>query len=422
MNRAAGGRGLRKSGESANFVGGKENRAVDRRKICIVTSTRADWGLLSGVAKGLRDCPNVELSIIATNMHLQEKYGMTVREIEDDGFEVDERVPMPTASDSPLDTALATAECLAGTARALERLKPDILLILGDRYEMLAVATAATILRIPIAHIAGGEISEGAIDDNIRHALTKLSTLHFTSTDAYRNRVIAMGEDRRNVFNVGSPGVYNIEHDPVVSKEELEEFIGMTIGAGTLLVTLHPATCDTVPVGERCRALLDALDTFHHNKIVFTYPNNDPEGAVIIDMINEYARRNPERVVVVPSLGRTRYLSMLRYVAAVVGNSSSGIVEVPSLHIPTVDIGIRQRGRIAANSVIHCEADADSIRDAILFALSPAGKRIAAESENPYHRPDTLRLIVDTLTSVRLADIGVKRFTDSYPILNLPVE
>ncbi len=395
---------------------------METRKICIVTSTRADWGLLSGVAKGLRDSDNVDVRIIATNMHLEEKYGMTVSEIEEDGFEVDARVPMPAASDSPLDTALATAECLAGIARAFDRIKPDMLLILGDRYEMLAVATAATIMRIPIAHIAGGEISEGAIDDNIRHALTKLSSLHFTATEAYRNRVISMGEDRRKVFNTGALGVYNIEHDPVVSKEALEEFIGMTIGANTLLVTLHPATCDPVPVGERCQALLDALDTFRHNKIVFTYPNNDPQGAVIIDRINDYARRNPGRVAVVPSLGRARYLSLLRYIAAVVGNSSSGIVEVPSLRIPTVDIGIRQRGRIAASSVIHCEPDADSIRDAILFALSPAGKRIAFETENPYYKPDTLKRIIDVLTTVDLADMEAKHFVDPYPILNLPVE
>lgn len=395
---------------------------MEKRKICVVTSTRADWGLLSGVARELRRSEAAEVSIVATNMHLEEKYGMTVGEIEDDGFAVDARVPMPAASDSPLDTALATADCLAGIARALDRIRPDMLLILGDRYEMLAVATAATIMRVPIAHIAGGEISEGAIDDNIRHALTKLSSLHFTATEAYRNRVIAMGEDRRRVFNTGALGVYNIEHDPVVAKEELEEFIGMKIGAGTLLVTLHPATCDPVPVSERCQALLDALDTFHHNKVVFTYPNNDPEGAVIIDMINDYARCNPGRVAVVPSLGRARYLSLLRYVAAVVGNSSSGIVEVPSLRIPTVDIGIRQCGRIAATSVIHCEADADSIREAILFALSPAGKRMAAETENTYHKPDTLRRIVEVLTTVNLSDITVKRFVDPYPILNQPAE
>lgn len=393
-----------------------------KRKICIVTSTRADWGLLSGIAKALRDSEMVELSIIATNMHLEEKFGMTVGEIEDDGFTVDAKVPMHFASDSACDTALATAECLAGTARALDKIKPDILLLLGDRYEMLAIATAATIMRIPIAHIAGGEISEGAFDDNIRHALTKLASLHFTSTDAYRNRVITMGEDPKHVFNVGSPGVYNIEHDPVVTKEALEEFIGMNVGSTTLLVTLHPATCDTVGVAERCQALLDALDTFRHNKIVFTYPNNDPDGAVIIDMINNYARRNPGRVAVVPSLGRSRYLSLLRYVAVVIGNSSSGIVEVPSLHIPTVDIGIRQRGRIAAKSVIHCEPDADSIRDAILFALSPTGKNMAVEAENPYYKPDTIARIVEVLTTIRTSDIRTKHFVDPYPISNTPAD
>lgn len=392
-----------------------------RHKICFVTTTRADWGLLMPLARALRDDPSVDVQIVAANMHLMERYGMTVDEIRSAGFTVDACVPMDVEGDDEASRVHAMARCLDGVADALARLRPDMAVLLGDRYEMLAVATAATIMRVPIAHIAGGEISEGAIDDNIRHALTKLSSLHFTATEAYRNRVISMGEDRRNVFNTGALGVYNIEHDPVVSREDLEEFIGMTLGANTLLVTLHPATRDTVPVEKRCKALLDALDTFRHNKIVFTYPNNDPQGAVIIDMINDYALRDPGRVAVVPSLGRARYLSMLRHVAAVVGNSSSGIVEVPSLRIPTVDIGIRQQGRIAAASVIHCDADADSIRDAILFALSPAGKRMAAEAENPYHKPDTLRRIVDVLTTVRLADIEAKHFADPYPILNLPL-
>ena len=293
-------------------------------------------------------------------------------------------------------------------------------MILGDRYEMLAVATAATIMRIPIAHIAGGEISEGAFDDNIRHALTKLSTIHFTATDAYRNRMISMGEDPARVFNVGSLGVYNILNEPVLSKTELEASIGMEINASTLLVTLHPATMDIVPVAERCQALLDALDSFVLSRIIFTYPNNDPEGEVIIRMINDYAARNPKRTVIVPSLGRHRYISALHYVSAVVGNSSSGIVEVPTMRIPTVDIGIRQQGRIAASSVIHCGGEAEEIHQAISFALSPAGKRLALETDNPYARRDTVRRIVDTLVTIRPEKLTAKRFVDPYPILNVP--
>lgn len=396
------------------------NNDLIRRKICIVTSTRADWGLLSSVARELRAYETVELQIIATNMHLDARYGMTVDEIIEDGFKVDERVEMNAGNDSAVETAAATGKCLIGVARALGRLNPDILVILGDRYEMLAVATAATIMRVPIAHIAGGEISEGAFDDNIRHALTKLSALHFTATDAYRNRVISMGENPKYVLNTGALGVYNIIHEPVIPKPELEKFIGIDINSSTLLVTFHPATMDPEPVKERCEALLQALDGFISSHIIFTYPNNDPDGEVIIKMINEYAARYPGRVAVVPSLGRRRYLSALHFVSAVVGNSSSGIVEVPTMRIPTVDIGIRQQGRIAASSVIHCEGEHDQIHQAISFALSPAGKRLALETDNPYAKRDTVTRIVDTLVHIRLDELYAKRFIDPYPILNVP--
>ena len=396
------------------------NNDLIRRKICIVTSTRADWGLLSSVARELRAYETVELQIIATNMHLDARYGMTVDEIIEDGFKVDERVEMNAGNDSAVETAAATGKCLIGVARALGRLNPDILVILGDRYEMLAVATAATIMRVPIAHIAGGEISEGAFDDNIRHALTKLSALHFTATDAYRNRVISMGENPKYVLNTGALGVYNIIHEPVIPKPELEKFIGIDINSSTLLVTFHPATMDPEPVKERCEALLQALDGFISSHIIFTYPNNDPDGEVIIKMINEYAARYPGRVAVVPSLGRRRYLSALHFVSAVVGNSSSGIVEVPTMRIPTVDIGIRQQGRIAASSVIHCEGEHDQIHQAISFALSPAGKRLALETDNPYAKRDTVTRIVDTLVLIRLDELYSKRFIDPYPILNVP--
>lgn len=396
------------------------NNDLIRRKICIVTSTRADWGLLSGVARELRAYETVELQIIATNMHLDARYGMTVDEIIEDGFKVDERVEMNAGNDSAVETAAATGKCLIGVARALGRLNPDILVILGDRYEMLAVATAATIMRVPIAHIAGGEISEGAFDDNIRHALTKLSALHFTATDAYRNRVVSMGENPKYVLNTGALGVYNIIYEPVIPKPDLEKFIGIDINSSTLLVTFHPATMDPVPVKERCEALLQALDGFISSHIIFTYPNNDPDGEVIIKMINEYAARYPGRVAVVPSLGRRRYLSALHFVSAVVGNSSSGIVEVPTMRIPTVDIGIRQQGRIAASSVIHCEGEHDQIHQAISFALSPAGKRLALETDNPYAKRDTVTRIVDTLVHIRLDELYSKRFIDPYPILNVP--
>ncbi len=382
------------------------------RKIAIVTSARADWGLLSGIARGLDNRGDVELTIIATNMHLDPRYGNTIDEIIADGFRYVVRVPMMSDGDTPVDAACATAKCLDGMAKALGKINPDLLVLLGDRYEMLAVATAATLLRIPIAHIAGGEISEGAIDDNIRHALTKLSSLHLTSTEPYRQRVISMGEHPSRVINTGSIGVYNINNVPLMEKDELEESIGMTLDDNTLLVTLHPATRDTADTGERIDALLSALNRFPESKVLFTYPNNDACGAVIIERINEYAAKTPERVKVVPSLGMRRYLSALRVVGAVVGNSSSGIIEVPSAHIPTVDIGIRQRGRIAAASVIHVDDDADSIAAGIAKALSPEGKRIAREADNPYFNPDTLRLSVDALATFPLDSLRDKTFYD----------
>jgi len=380
--------------------------------IAVATSTRADWGLLRPIARALSLEDGVEVKIVATNMHLNPLYGHTVDEIVADGFEVAAEVPMHAASAGGADTVRATAECMAGMADAFSSIAPDLLLLLGDRYEMLAVATAATIMRIPIVHVAGGEISEGAFDDSIRHAITKLSALHLTATEPYRQRVIQMGEHPDMVVNTGAIGVYNLVHEPPVSCRELEVSVGLPISRSTLLVTLHPATLDNVPVAERCAALLDALDMFPRSNLIFTYPNNDPDGEVIIGMIEAYVARNSQRAVAVPSLGWKRYLSALHYVGAVVGNSSSGIVEVPSMHIPTVDIGMRQRGRLAAESVIHCEPDAASIAAAIGFALSDEGQTLARRSENPYAKPDTLRIMVDAILGAPPERMRAKRFHD----------
>jgi UDP-N-acetylglucosamine 2-epimerase (non-hydrolysing) len=268
-------------------------------------------------------------------------------------------------------------------------------------------------MRVPIAHIAGGEISEGAIDDNIRHAITKLSALHLVATEPYRRRVIAMGEAPERVINTGAIGVYNIAHEPLMPLSELEASIGCAISEGTLLVTMHPATADDgTTSGERMAALLDALDRFEDSKVIITYPNNDAGADDIIALISAYAAKWPGRVVVVPSLGRRRYLSALRHVAAVVGNSSSGIVEVPSAGIPTVDVGMRQRGRIAADSVIHAADDADSIARAIALALDPATRERARSVKNPYFKPDTLDIIVNAVATTPLDSLRVKRFYD----------
>lgn len=387
-----------------------------QRRIAVVTSCRADWGLLHGVVRELQRLSGAEPLIVATNMHLNPAFGHTVDEIEADGFPVAARVEMntPGGDTSPLATASAAARCLDGMARAFADLRPDIVLILGDRYEMLPVATAATILRIPLAHIAGGEISEGAFDDNIRHALTKLSSLHFTATDDYRRRVIQMGEHPSRVFYCGALGVQNLMDLPdEASVAELEQFTGVKIDRDTLLVTFHPATLDTEATpADRCRALLDAIDRFPSSTVVFTYPNNDPGGEDIISLITAYANARPGRCAVIPSLGRRRYLSMLRHIGAVAGNSSSGIVEVPSAGIPTVDIGIRQKGRTASRSVIHCGDSADEIAEAIARALSPEGRAVAASAPNPYFLPGTAARIAQVLSEVPLDSLSPKRFFD----------
>lgn len=382
------------------------------RKICIVTGTRADWGLLSGIAKALDARSDVKLQIVATNMHLSEQYGGTYREIERDGLHIDYRVPMPVDNDSAHGTVTAMSECMRGMANAFDALLPDLLLILGDRYEMLATASAALIYRIPIAHIAGGTISEGAYDDSIRHSITKMSLIHLTETEECRRRVVQLGEEPSRVFNVGAIGIYNITHTDYMSREELEAELHTSIPDKTILITFHPATLDSMPPRRQCENLLAALDRHSDYKVIFTYPNNDTDGKVIIELIEAYANKHPERVAVFPSLGQRRYLSVLQYVRAVAGNSSSGIVEVPSMKIPTLDIGIRQRGRLAADSVTHCGVSTEEISAGLDEVLSDAAQAKARTAKNPYEQPDTLGKIVDTICTYPLNGSTIKPFYD----------
>lgn len=386
-----------------------------KRKVCIITGTRADWGLLSPIAKALNNRAGIELQTVVTNMHLMSKYGLTVNDIEADGIKINARVHMDAAGESEADTARAMARCITGMANAFEQLKPDITVILGDRYEMLATASAAAIMRIPIAHLHGGEISEGAIDDSIRHAITKLASLHLTSTEEHRRRVIQMGESPDMVINTGAIGVYNVLHEPETTLDELEQRIGVPLNRNTLLVTYHPATRDDADVKMRFGALLDALDRFPMLNIIFTYPNNDSHGAGIIAMLESYTASRKGRTIAVPSLGKRNYLSALRHIGAVVGNSSSGIIEVPSMHIPSVNVGIRQQGRTAAESVIHCNDDTDSIACAIAYALSDEGRLKAATAKNPYESANTLQLITDAIALTPIEQLRNKKFHDIAP-------
>lgn len=385
---------------------------MNKRKICIVTGTRADWGLLSGIARALKARDDVDLKIVATNMHLSDLYGATWQEIERDGLAIDCRVPMPATGDTPEDTVEAMSVCMSGMAKAFARLRPDLLLVLGDRYEILAAVSAALIYRIPVAHIAGGAVSRGAYDDNIRHAVTKMSHIHLTETEEYRRRVIQLGENPAHVVNTGAIGVYNIMHADYIPHDELEKQLATPLPERLILATFHPATLDTESPRKQCENLLAALDKHPEYKIIFTYPNNDTNGRIIISLIEDYARRNANRCAVFPSLGMRRYLSALRCATAVVGNSSSGIVEVPSMGIPTLDIGIRQAGRTAAESVVHCGVSVDEISEGLNLILSDEFREKARRVVNPYFQPDTLEKIVATVAETPLDGITIKTFHD----------
>lgn len=380
------------------------------RKICVVTGSRAEYGILRTLMQAIKEDPQLQLQIIATNQHLSKFQGETYMEIERDGFSIDYKVPM--ADDEAPDCANATARSIGrgvmGFADAFEVLKPDLVLILGDRYEMLAVASTALVYKIPIAHLHGGEITEGAFDDSIRHAITKMSHLHFTSTEAYRKRVIQLGEQPDTVFNVGALGVENILKTPVIGKEELEESLHFKISDRTLLVTYHPETLSQMSSEEQILNILAALDNFREYNVIFTYSNSDTDSRIIVRRIQEYVDKNKHRCMFVSSLGQKRYFSVLRYVKAVVGNSSSGIIEVPGFGLPTLDIGDRQKGRIAATSVFHCDCSVKGIVDGLKKVIAYVPDNI----DNPYYKAGTCHAIVDVLKRYPLQGIVMKHFYD----------
>lgn len=380
------------------------------RKICVITGSRAEYGLLSGLMKAVQEDDGLQLQVIATNMHLSPEFGLTYREIEKEGFTIDKKVEMLLSSDTPNATAKSVGLGTIGFADAYEDLKPDMIVVLGDRYEILAAVSTALFYKIPVAHLHGGEITEGAYDDCIRHAITKMSHLHFTSTEEYRNRIIQLGEDPKRVFNVGAPGIENIKKIPLMSREELEESIGFEIGDKCLLVTYHPVTLEDSTAEKQSQNLLAALDRYKDYRIIFTMPNSDTNGRIIMQEIETFVRRNRERAIAFKSLGLKRYLSALQYISAVVGNSSSGIIEVPSFGIPTLNIGDRQKGRIAAKSVVHCGTTLHEIVDGLQKALSDNQKELSAECSNPYEKEDTVNQILEVIKGCPLNNLVQKSF------------
>lgn len=383
------------------------------RKICVVTGTRAEYGLLSRLMRMIKDSDKTQLQIIATNMHLSPKYGNTYLEIEKDGFTIDKKIPiLEEGKDDANATLHSMSKALSGFADAYDELKPDMVVVLGDRYEILAAATAALIERIPIAHIHGGEITEGAYDDAIRHSITKMSHLHFTSTQEYRNRVIQLGEEPERVFYVGALGVENIKKLPLMSREEIEKEVKFKLDNQTILVTYHPVTLGSHTAEQDIKEFVAALEERKDLRVFFTMPNSDTGAQAIVDAINEFVLKNSDRAVAYKSLGILRYLSVMKYAGAVVGNSSSGLLEVPSFGIPTLNIGDRQKGRMAADSVLHCETDKESILKGLDTVMSTAFRQKAAQTCNPYDKEGTAQAIFDVISTYPLEQLKLKHFYD----------
>ena len=381
------------------------------RKICVVTGTRAEYGLLRWVMEGIRNSPKLELQVIATGMHLSPEFGLTYREIEKDGFRIDHKVEMLLSSDTPVGVTKSMGLGIIGFADALDELKPDLLLVLGDRYEIFASSSSAMIARIPIAHLHGGEATEGSIDEAIRHSVTKMSHLHFVATEEYQQRVIQLGENPERVFQVGGLGIDNIHKLKLLKKVELEKSLGFKFGRKNLLVTFHPVTLEIETVSEQMDELLGALEKLENVHIVFTMPNADTGGRILFKMIEDFVSKNPSSKAFT-SLGQTRYLSCLNHVDGVIGNSSSGLSEAPTFKIGTINIGDRQRGRMKARSVIDCEPNEPAISSAIKKLYSSDFQNKLTTVKNPYGCGGASESIVNILNEVSLDGLLKKKFNN----------
>ncbi len=367
------------------------------KRICIVTGTRAEYGLLRWVMEGIRASHSLELQIIATGAHLSPEFDLTYREIEADGFRIDHKVEMLLSSDTPVGVTKSMGLAMIGFADALHDLNPDLLLVLGDRYEIFAAAASGMIARIPIAHLHGGETTEGAFDEAIRHSITKMAHLHFVAAEDYRRRVIQLGEDPERVFLVGGLGIDNIRKLDLLDRPTLETALDFKLGPRNLLITFHPVTLEQGTAADQMAELLAAIETLDDTHLIFTMPNADTDGRELNRMIHDFVARHPERAKAFTSLGQVRYLSCVQQVDGVVGNSSSGLAEVPSFRKGTVNIGDRQRGRLKAASVIDCAARRADIRAAIETLYGSDFQRCLPQVRNPYGEGGASEKVVDIL-------------------------
>lgn len=382
------------------------------RKICIVTGTRAEYGLLYRLMKEIDEDNDLTLQIVATGMHLSPEFGSTYLEIKNDGFVINKKVEMLLSSDTPVGISKSIGLGVIGFADAYESLKPDIIVLLGDRFEILTSAIAAMIACIPIAHIHGGETTEGAFDEAIRHSITKMSHLHFTAADKYRTRVIQLGENPDRVFNVGGIGIDNINQMNLLGCRELENRIKFEFGQKNLLVTFHPVTLEGFTAQEQFENLLGAIDELENTKIIFTKPNADTGGRILIKMIDDYVAKNLKKAIAFKSLGQLKFLSVLQYIDGMVGNSSSGLLEAPTFKIGTIDIGDRQKGRIKAKSVISCHPTKESIRQAMKTLYSKEFQNQLKSVDNPYGKGGASKKIRKIIKTTHLSGILKKAFYD----------
>lgn len=374
------------------------------KRIGIMTGTRAEYGLLKPLMQEINKDNDLELYLIVSGMHLSPEFGMTYQEIEEDGFQMNAKVEMLLSSDSPAGISKSIGLGVIGFADEFQRADLDMLILLGDRYEALSAAISAMVMRIPIAHLHGGELTEGAIDEGIRHSITKMSYLHFTSTEQYRNRVIQLGENPERVFYVGALGVENIKKINLMTKEELEKSIHFEIDENTVVVTYHPVTLENNTVEEQFLNLLKVLDRNPKIRMIFTKANADTNGRIVNELIDKYAAQNSERACAFMSLGQKRYLSALKYCRIVIGNSSSGIIEAPSFGKPIINIGDRQKGRICADSVINCGYTQQEIQQAMETALTEEFENKARNCRNPYEKENTAANIISVIKDYLLND------------------
>ncbi len=381
------------------------------RKICVVTSTRAEYGLLYWLLKEIKADSELKLQLIVTGMHLSPEFGLTYKEIEKE-FKIDKKIEILSSSHTSLDICAEMARVYEKFAPALAELKPDILVLLGDRYEIFGVAGVASIMQIPIAHIHGGETTQGAFDEAFRHSITKMSHIHFAATNEYANRIIQLGEEPSRVFNIGGTSIENIKKLNLLNKDEFEKSIKFKLAKKNILITFHPATLENSGAREQFNELLNALDELEETNFIFTKANSDTDGDVINKMIDEYVSENSQKAVAFASLGQLRYLSAIKFVDIVLGNSSSGLLEVPSFKKATINIGDRQKGRARASSVIDVRPDKEEILAAIKRAYSKEFEQTLKDTINPYDGGNPSKKMVKILKEIKLEGILKKKFYD----------